>query len=360
SDASDKSIHPNSLQAGAGSGGEFTDLVQIRARTSNSGGTNAPASGSFALALLTSSSAASGERFDNTQGFSSGEKIPEGMYAWITGYGAQRDVDGSAAVTGYDATLGGVAFGIDTVFAHNDATITLGISGGYSNTNVDSGPSSADVETWHIGGYGSVAHDGWLFSGAVSYGFQDYDFARVIPVGMASVTANGEADGNVFSASLAASHDIAQMLGLDDNTRFAPLVRFDHVSADRDGFTETGAGILNLTVADDDFTRNFISLGFEASTVVELGNGSVARPNLEVRWEHAFSDNNAVGNAAIANVAGATFTTPGAFEDSNRAVIGAGVEIDISEKLTANFNYNGTFSSGFTDHRGSAGIRLKF
>ncbi|MEM9279778.1 MAG: autotransporter outer membrane beta-barrel domain-containing protein, partial [Pseudomonadota bacterium] len=102
------------------------------------------------------------------------------------------------------------------------------------------------------------------------------------------------------------------------------------------------------------------SLGFETSTIFELDSGVLAKPNLEVRWEHAFGDDNAVGNSAIASVAGATFTTAGAFEDSDRAVIGAGVEVEVSEKLTANFNYNGTFSSGFSDHRGSAGITLKF
>ncbi|MEM9279807.1 MAG: autotransporter outer membrane beta-barrel domain-containing protein, partial [Pseudomonadota bacterium] len=358
-DPSDKSVHPNTLQAGARAGGEFTDIVQTRARTTGSGG-NAPSSGTFALALLTDLSTASGEPDAVTQSFGADGSLPEGTYAWITGYGAERDVDGSAAITGYDASLGGLAFGLDSVFTHDNALVTLGLTGGYSNTDVDSGPSSSDIETWHVGAYGSLEQDGWLFSGAIAYGFQDYDFSRSIPVGMALVTANGDADGSAFSASLAASHDIAPMLGLGDQTTFSPLVRFDHVSADRDGFTETGAGILNLTVADDDFTQSFIGLGFETSTQIEFGNGSLARPNLEVRWEHAFGDDNAVGNSAIAGVAGATFSSAGAIEDNNRAVVGAGIEIDMSETLTANINYNGTFSSGFSDHRASAGIRMKF
>lgn len=358
---SDKSIHPNSVQAGAAAGREFTDILQNRARLGSAGGKNVAAPGRFTFAQLSSQSAAGVNDLGAAQAFPLTDS-PEGQYAWFTGFGSFIDVDGSAATTGYESRSGGFAIGMDHVFFQDDALISVGLAGGYSAANIDSGQSSADIDTWQIGIYGNVERDALRVSGAATYGIQDYELDRVIPVGQSFVTANGDADGSVFSVSVAASYDVAPMLGWDtqNNTHFAPLIRFDHVHAERDGFVESGAGVLNLTVDSDSFTRNYLSLGFETSTELTTKGGALVRPSLEVRWEHGFGDDQVNSNSIIAGVEGTNFNSVGVFEDRDRVVVGAGLEVSLSENLSVIGRYDGSFASDFQGHGGSIGFRLEF
>ena len=77
-------------------------------------------------------------------------------------------------------------------------------------------------------------------SAAVSYGFQDYDLDRVIPFGGVAVSANGDANGDLFGAVFEASYNLAPALGIgkSNDLRLAPVVGFQFGHADRDGFTE--------------------------------------------------------------------------------------------------------------------------
>lgn len=105
--------------------------------------------------------------------------------------GSRTNADTTARATGYHANSYAFLMGLDRSFDTEDTFIRLGVSGGYSSTNVSSGASKVDIESWYIGAYLRAENGPGLFSAAASYGFQDYDFTRVIGLGGSSVNALG-------------------------------------------------------------------------------------------------------------------------------------------------------------------------
>ncbi|MFZ5961552.1 autotransporter domain-containing protein [Thalassococcus sp. BH17M4-6] len=340
-DLSDKSVHPNALQAAMQSGRTFANLLQGRSGMG-----------------LTTAINPTGDMV-STQGavLGAGRHV-----TWGSLYGATRDVDGSGGVTGYDAGTGGLAVGYEYVMNGATSNTVLGFALAYDTTHMNSGPSSAEIDAYHIGLYGGYEANNWRFTGALTYGTQDYDIERRIPVGPGMATADGDADGTVFAASAKLAYNFAPALGLDEkhNMRFAPYIRLDHVSVDRDGYTESGAGVLNLAVGSDSFSQNSVSLGLELSGEMRNAGGTIARPYFDIHWEHVFDGRRATSNSFLAGTPAATFSSAGAFEETDRIGIGAGISLELSESSTFDLRYSGSFASGYTHHAASVGFRMEF
>lgn len=359
SNTSDKSIYPNSLQASVEVGQSYANLLHGR-MLGNGSGSGLSTSTNFALAydsgfeigdLENGGQQAIAPSLDNTTG----------TFVWMAGFGSFRNVDNSSLAIGYDANIGGVAFGLEKIAYHNEALVTAGISGGYSTTDVRGGMSSADIHSWHLGIYGKAEQNDWGLSGILTYGFQDYDMTRVIPVPPAFVTAFGNANGGVFAGSLELSRNMVNSVGLNNRlSGFSPFARIEHVNANRDGFSETGAGVINLTFGHESFNRTFTTVGLQMAAEHTSKSGAKFSSFLNVGWEHAFNERQAVNASIIPGIAGAGFTSVGAAEDRDRLVVGFGVDMDLAKNLTASFNYDGRYGTGVHDHRGNAVFALKF
>lgn len=356
---SDKSIYPNSLQASAEAGQSFANLLRGR-MFGNGNGSGSSTSTSFALAYDNGFGIKDLESGGQQATASALDKMT-GTFAWIAGFGSHRNVDNSSLATGYDANIGGVAYGLEKISYHNEALVTAGISGGYSTTDVVGGMSSAEIESWHMGIYGKAEKNDWGLSGILTYGFQNYDMTRIIPVPPTFVPAFGNANGGVFTGSLELSRNMVNTIGLNDRlSGFSPFARIEHVSANRGAFSETGAGVINLTFGHDSFSRTFTTIGLQMAAEHDTRNGGKISSFLNIGWEHAFNDRQAVNNSIIAGVAGASFTSVGTAEDRDRLVVGFGVDMDLAENLTASFSYDGRYGSDVLDHRGNAVLSLKF
>lgn len=341
SEQSDKSILPNAVQAGGHSGRLFAGALLSQAVSSP-----VPPSNEASFA------------------FASSSHKSRSRTGWAALIGSAVDMDSTGGVTGYDADTSGIAagtqFGIDTSGA---SEIEAGLGFGYTATNVSNNPSSADIDTWSLGAYGRLQRGPLKLAGAMSYGFQDYTINRVIPLlGAAPLIANSKADGGVFALSAAAYYDIAPRLGLmqANGLSLSPLFRLDHVNVHRDGYTETGAGILNQTVGSDNWNRTWFGVGIKMVKTIRTQSGATIRPEIELRYDHAFSDAQAVTNSVIPVAAGASFTTAGVAESRNAFSLGAGVSFNISKNVTGNLRYDGSFSSSGSVHRAGAKIGFRF
>ncbi|MDF1778204.1 MAG: autotransporter outer membrane beta-barrel domain-containing protein [Rhizobiaceae bacterium] len=344
---SDKSIYPNTLQAAGHAARLFADTVQRRAML---GALPDP-----------SDTSASAEHAYGTSGNASATQRYSG---WGSVLGSSTNVDAGAAVSGYESDTGGFALGGDAAFeAGNDSLMRLGFAFGNTQSNVTGGLSSADIGIWHIGAYGTFEKGSLIASAALTYGFGDYDISRVIPItGSPSALAQGDTDGNTFAVSLAASYDITDTIGLsqENNLRLAPIVRFDHVNAHLGGYTETGAGILNQSVSASDWSRSWAGVGIQVSAAYEMQSGMVIKPALEIRYDYAFGDDNALVNSAITGISSGNFTTPGAGEARNSLSLGAGMAVDFNANFSAHVQYNGSYSGSTDTHQASAGLTFRF
>ncbi|MCO6052235.1 autotransporter domain-containing protein [Mesorhizobium sp. RP14(2022)] len=279
-----------------------------------------------------------------------------GLAVWISGFGEDTSVDSRGSSFGYDSQTGGVAGGLEYT-TYGAGTTVFGVAIGYSQTDVDVTDGEADVDAGHVGIYANHTQGNLALSGALSYSWLNYDLSRDIAVGADTITARGDADGDAISGFAEAFYDVAPWAGLS-NVKLGPVARLRGVHASRDGYTEDGAGLLNLSVDDDDTDQFYGAIGARLGSTVQLGSITVT-PEIELMYERTLSGEDDTSFATIA-AAGADFDTSVTGGNRDRFLLGAGAGFALSDNLSANIRYDGTFASGIDSHRGALGFTYKF
>lgn len=280
----------------------------------------------------------------------------DGLSAWVNGFGDDTSIDARGGAFGYDSRTGGLAGGLQYKMTGVGRTV-LGLGVGYSHTDVDVTDGSADVDAAHIGIYASHEQGNLSLAGALGYSWLNYDLSRSIAGGTGSLTANGDANGHAISGYAEAFYDVAGHFGLDD-VKLGPVVRLRGVYATRDAYTETGAGVLNLSVGRDSVSQLYGAVGGRIGTTWELGNLSI-RPELQLLYERTLDGYRETSISAIP-VAGASFETAVTGGSRDRFVLGAGASFDFTDNLSAEIRYEGSFGSGTTVNSGSLGLTYRF
>ncbi|MCI5075492.1 autotransporter domain-containing protein [Oricola sp.] len=366
---SDKSILADSLEGGLLAGRLFDEMLQMRMNglqlAASLGGRSMDDALGYAsmyaglgdqdstIGMLGAAPGVSGD--DN--------QVWPATAFWLGGLGGYGSVNESSVSPGFDQATGGLAAGFDFAGHMGSGTLLGGIAGGYSVSNLDKRLAAADIKTIHFGAYASFLDGPLLVSGALSYGFQNYEISRTIPIeGAAPAFAMASTSGGVFAASAQASYDIASTLGLGGShgLRIAPVLSVDHVHVQRDGYVETGAGILNLTVDNSSFARTFLGAGLEFAARFETASGMIITPSGSVKYSHGFGADAATVNSSIAGAAAADFTDVGASLGDHILDLSAGLGISVSENVSVNAAYRATLSSSSTSHRGQISLRMKF
>jgi T5SS/PEP-CTERM-associated repeat protein/autotransporter-associated beta strand protein len=349
-DVSPKEVYPNALQASLASADLFAGLMRDRARI---GASRASAS---STGLVSSFAPVEGGEAEAVAG------APYGIASWAGIAGQAIDRRPVGGVPGYDTELWSVASGFDATFDLGTGVARAGIALGYSSTGIDVGLSSARMQGWNAGLYGSYEDGPLALSGALGHGVLDADFSRPIQLGGGGfVTASGSASGNVSVAAARASFDVAGHLGLLSGIglRLAPTASVEHLWARRGGFTETGVGPLALTLGSDSINQTWLGIGVETSARFLTEAGIVLTPSLSVMYEHNAGDRRAVSASAVPGAA-ATFSTPGVLEDAGLVSIGAGFGVEFNDKATLSLGYTGEFGSNSTSHTGQVSFSVRF
>jgi outer membrane autotransporter protein len=81
---------------------------------------------------------------------------------------------------------------------------------------------------------------------------------------------------------------------------------------------------------------------------------------VELGWKHAFGDASPVANAALAGTPGSNFQIFGSTAKRDTAIVGAALNVQMTDTLDAYVQYNGQYSSNYMDNTASLRLRLKF
>ncbi|MEW6257144.1 MAG: autotransporter outer membrane beta-barrel domain-containing protein, partial [Pseudomonadota bacterium] len=196
-------------------------------------------------------------RIETVQGI---EKPGDDRHIWLRPFGSFVDQGAQNGVSGYSASGGGMAGGIDAKLGPN---AVLGLVGAYSATAITGGndlvPNRLDVSAYQFGLYGTFG-----ISSGIDLNFQ-LDGAY---------NANSEQRTIAFMGT-AASADYGGWTGhagLGLSRRFdvteafcvSPLLRLDYAQVQADGYTESGAGPLDLTVASQTYRELMLTAGVKA------------------------------------------------------------------------------------------------
>jgi outer membrane autotransporter protein len=230
---------------------------------------------------------------DLAPGFTAGQEGGEPWYmgrlsAFVSGTIGTGDTDGSDEEIGFDFDFYALTAGVD--YRITD-TAVLGLALNYASNDSDFDFNGGDMDTDSYGitlyGTASITEQIWI-EGSAGYTRNDFDMSRNIVYATINRTAQGDTDGNEWNGSVGVGYD-----WYVDALSITPTAKLAILRSNVDGFAESGAGGLNLTVEDQDIDSLTSSLGVELSYAISTDFG-VLVPGARAAWVHEFDDDSRV------------------------------------------------------------------
>lgn len=282
---------------------------------------------------------------------------------WTLGDASRGFVSLGGRVSETDATSNnpGVETEAASVWAGIERNVNPGtwlgvmVGGGQANAEMDGGAGSVDVEALGLGIYarGSMGGNG-RYKALV--GYQSLSFDTVRNIGVLEATAAGTTDGTMFVAGVE-----ADWLKPANTLRWGPTASLQYVNLSVDGYSETGAGLGNLTVGEQSTTYLLASAGLRAEADYQVGGG-VVNP-----FAYAAVTAQSGGDAAIStSFAGLPgFETPVDAQDDTWVDFGFGLSTTLSQsgrsETTLGAEYKGGFfGDGFESHAVRVSLNISF
>jgi uncharacterized protein YhjY with autotransporter beta-barrel domain len=270
----------------------------------------------------------------------------------VRGTWLDRDADGDDPAFDFDAgttTLGGQYRLDDGLF--------LGGALGYETSNLNANSAGTSVDGDAVVAAVSLKREVglWTFTGAADLGWGWYDTTRQVTVG--SLTQTAEASPDAFNAGI---HGRAAYQIPKGDWYMEPALEVDISYVQLDGYTETGAGNLNLTVDESDTVVLTGTPWLKLGRRVDLKDATI----LDAYVAAGLSLSTGQDLDTTASFAGAPAGTGSFTTTLNNpdviARISAGVRIFSSEHWDTRLQYDGAFADGQTQNGGQIRIAYYF
>ena len=274
---------------------------------------------------------------------------------WVEAVVGSSEIDSDSNGLGVESDTTGITAGAE--FVADDGRSVVGIFVGSTETDVDVDGlgDSGEIDSIQIGVYGSTPlGNGLSVNGSLSVGLLEFDSQRATAVGVASA----DSDGLAYTASI----ELLQSLRSGGNGVLSPFVGLEASFVDRDGFTESGAGVLNLTVDSENDEYLTGLLGVQWVGYHDLDNNLQLKPAGRVALAAQFLDDSASTTSSFTALPGTSFTSTGAERGDLSVRVGASVELgpQLSNRWGVFARYTGDFSDSAQDHIGQFGVRFAF
>ncbi|MDB5395184.1 MAG: hypothetical protein JWM91_2690 [Rhodospirillales bacterium] len=240
---------------------------------------------------------------------------------WVKGFGyfGNQD-DRGQALGGYDSKIYGGMVGYDMPLGL-DTRAGLGI--GYARSTIDGAQFDArtSFNTYQATAYLIHEIGPWFVTGDLSIGLSDYSGTRSILFPAIDRTAHAGYDGQDYTAYIATGYHFYA-----DGFTVTPLASLQYTNVNADGYTETGAGDINLKVRSQNYDFLESGLGVKVARDVQSDDGTFV-PEIHFKWLHALSNPTLKNTASFAVTGSPTFTTPGLKTANDTLDLGVGVTL---------------------------------
>jgi|GEM_PF-1143641 len=274
---------------------------------------------------------------------------------WVEGVAGKGEIDSDSNGAGSETETTGITAGAE--WLADDGRTVAGVFVGSTETTVevDGLDDEGNIDSLLVGVYGSTPlGDGFSLNGSLSVGMLEFDSTR--PTG--SGTASSSSDGMAFNGSI----ELLKNISLDRRSVLSPFVGLEGSFVERDGFTETGAGVLNLDVEDatDEYLTGLVGLQWVGS--YDVGKDLRLKPAARAGLGFQFLDESASTTSSFTSNPGTSFTSTGAERGSNSVRVGVSLELSprLSNRWAVYGRYTGDFADGGNDHVGQVGVRFAF
>ncbi len=291
-------------------------------------------------------------RNDNNAGRASGDGFLGNKYLWMKLFATRADQDDRDGVAGYKATTYGMVFGSD---GNLSPALSIGAAFAYAKSDINGNsavaPQSANVDIYHLIGYGSYALDA-----RTAINFQA-DFGQNTNKGRRQIDMTSSiASAHYASNTAHVGTSLSRSYGFGTNTIVTPSARIDYTWIKDKGYTETGADILNLTVGSR--TAEALVVGLDTKLAYQLNDQTSLVGNLGVGYD-TLNKRNSI-TAEFAGAPGAAFVTYGMKQEPWLARGGVGAVYKLKNGFEITGRYDLEYRESFLNQTASANLRWAF
>jgi uncharacterized protein with beta-barrel porin domain len=275
------------------------------------------------------------------------------------GNGIFSKMDNISNLGTYNSQGGGVNVGASYRWNEN---LSTGVYAGYQGLQAqyDDGSRLIDnaVRFGGFSSWGDVWGPGEIYVNALVGGaYHGYDVDRKIQFGTIDRMAQGRPGAWEFDAALATGYDF-QAGGFV----FGPMTSLQYTYLGVQGFTETGAGSLNLDVDPYNSSSLLYSLGGQAAYPIQATRQLTLTPMLFASWQHEFLQNAYNINSSLVgggNAVPFSYETAPPMRDFLYA--GAGLGARLGDRWEAFFSYSAAAANPqVLSHNFFLGLGVKF
>jgi len=280
---------------------------------------------------------------------------------WADGFGVWTDQGIRDGHDGYEATVKGVAMGMDMPFGDSDQ-LRFGYSGGFSKSDIESTRSGVftDIDSYQGSIYFGLNRESFYTDGSLAFAFNKYDTSRHFTFGDINRTATANFDGQQYSVYGEIGYlDLFERDIFDrDKFLFIPVASLRFSQLNLDAYTEEGAGALNLNVDSEHFQSLESGFGARLSFNTVLGDISIV-PEIYAMWFYDYIGNTYETNSVFVG-GGGSFKTEGA--DPPRHSLNAGIDLSmvLGDPMEVVAGYNITAKQDYMSHAAIGTVKYKF
>lgn len=276
--------------------------------------------------------------------------------AWGGGVGGFGTVGSGASTGAVTYNVGGFAAGLDRKLSE---TFVAGVAVGYTSGQqwVGGLNGTGISNTVQAALYGSYADGPVYVDGLAGYAYSGNQMWRTIAIpGLAARTAQGLTGANQVFGQVEGGYRFA--FGVGGENTMAPFARLQAYTGTQNGFSETGAQSLNLTVAPQTTNSLRSVLGAQASAAFDFGWREKLGLQVKLGWSHEYANTALPVSATLAGAPGMSFTTYGASPQRDGVLVGVAAGTAIATATSVYARYEGTISGLDSSHAFTAGIRM--
>lgn len=240
---------------------------------------------------------------------------------WLKGIGYFGDQGAQGANPGYNSRILGAMVGYDKPVA-NYTRVGLGLGYARSTIGGNSLGNSTGFNSYQTTAYISYEDGSWFANGNLSYAWNSYSGRRKIVFPGIDRTALAKYSGEDVTTFVTVGRHF-----FVDGYTVTPLVSLQAAQVELNGYTESGAGDVNLQITPQRYGFLESGLGVELARYFDMDSGRTVLPKVHFKWLHDIVGQN-VQNVSTFTAAGSTsFITSGLSAAPDTLNVGTGLTL---------------------------------
>jgi len=270
----------------------------------------------------------------------------QGDQAWAQLIGDWGRVGDDGAASGYGYRTRGILLGRDL----NARSFDWGIAGGYTQTNVgfNRNADNGTVGSVQLALYGASVRERLRLRGVAGFAYNRFDAERHLPFLGRNATAGY--NGYVMHGALEAGWQNAAAIG-----GIEPFAGVSGLYARRDGFTEQGAGDVDIIAARAMQRSLRVGAGVRLNGAGSGAGASGLMPRFSAAWTHELMDRMPASDMQFVGTTG-SFPVNGAAIGRDALALAASVGARVRKNMTLHVGAHADFRQNFTEYGAMAGL----